>query len=116
MAAVGMPSPIRVGRYGVDVEAVSSFGVQAIERALLYSDLVVIDEIGKMELAVPEFRRCVEAALSSSKPVLGTIGLRLSLPFVVAIKRRPDVMVILLSPERRELVYRQVCELLGIKP
>jgi len=113
MAAIGMPSRIRVGRYGVDVEAVRSFGVTAIERAVEDADLIVIDEIGKMELAVPEFRQCVATALNSPKPVLGTIGLHLSQPFAEAIKRRPDVRVILLSPERREEVYCQVCELLG---
>ena len=50
-------------------------GVAALRQALKESDLIVIDEIGKMELLSPEFREAVTQAINSGKKVLGTIML-----------------------------------------
>ena len=114
MAAVGLVSKIRVGRYGVDASTVRNIGVSAIDRATASADIVVIDEIGRMELAVPEFQSSVSSALDSAKPVLGTIGLRLTSPFAVAVKQRPDVKVLKLSRENQTPIYKQAARLLGI--
>lgn len=114
MAAIDLPSDIQVGRYGVDAVAIRKIGVTAINRAITEADIVVIDEIGKMELAVPEFQRCVVSALNSTKPVLGTIGLYLKSAFVTSIKRRSDVKIVTLSREKQEEVYLQVKALIGI--
>jgi len=55
-ASVETPSPVRVGKYGVDVCAFEKVALPELENALS-SDrpLVVIDEIGKMELASATF-------------------------------------------------------------
>ena len=57
MAAIDISSPVKVGRYGVDLNAIRETGVTAIDHATTSTELIVIDEIGKMELAVPEFQR-----------------------------------------------------------
>lgn len=114
MAAVGFPSKIQVGRYGVDVAAVRTIGVNAIERATTTADVVVIDEIGKMELAVPEFQRCVTSAFDSTKPVLGTIGLYLTSPFVTTVKQRTDVKILKLKRDQQSTIYQHIGKLLGI--
>lgn len=114
MAGVDVKSAFRVGRYGVKVQAVLEVGVTAIDAAVSSADLVLIDEIGKMELAVPEFRQSVLAALNSSKPVLGTIGLRLHSPYVDEIKSRPDLTLLTVTPQNRNQLYMQICTKLGI--
>src|SRR5262245_15817345 len=63
----------RVGKYGVDLETLERIGVPAIRDAVQARRLVVIDEIGKMEMASAAFREAVEEALASPAPVLGTI-------------------------------------------
>jgi nucleoside-triphosphatase len=60
----------KVGRYTVDLESVRDTGIGAIDRAIASAGLVVIDEIGPMELACPEFVPVVERALASDKPLL----------------------------------------------
>jgi nucleoside-triphosphatase len=87
--ARGIQGP-RVGRYGVDVAAFEAVGVRAIEAALHDADLVVVDEIGKMELCAPGFAPAIDAVLRSPKPLLGTI-LAASHPWTDALKQRPDV-------------------------
>jgi nucleoside-triphosphatase len=114
MAAVDLPSHIQVGRYGVDGEAIRAIGVSAINQAVVAADIVIIDEIGKMELAVPEFANSVVAAFDSAKPVLGTIGLYLTSPLAAAVKKRPDVTVLTLRRGDQEAVYRRVLDLLAL--
>ena len=63
----------RVGRYGVDVAALDAVGVAAIRQAVQARDMVVIDEIGKMELFSGEFRGAVLKAMSSPKIVVATV-------------------------------------------
>lgn len=114
MAAADLPSRIQVGRYGVDGEAIRAVGVSAINQAVVTADIVVIDEIGKMELAVPEFASSVVAAFDSAKPVLGTIGLYLTSPFAAAVKNRPDVTMLTLRRGDQEAIYRRVVDLLAL--
>jgi nucleoside-triphosphatase len=91
----------RVGKYGVDVEALDRVGVPAIQDAVRRRALVVIDEIGKMELASRPFRRAVEEALVTEVAVLGTI-LRAPHPWADGIKRRAGVAVLEVTPANRE--------------
>ncbi|MBI4013266.1 MAG: hypothetical protein HY359_13190 [Candidatus Rokubacteria bacterium] len=45
--------PPRVGKYGVDVDALKRVGIPAIREAVAAGRLVVVDEIGKMGMASP---------------------------------------------------------------
>lgn len=66
----------RVGRYGVDIPALDRVGVAAIRQAMAAHKIVVVDEIGKMELLSRAFRDAVMLAVMSPTPVLGTIMAR----------------------------------------
>jgi len=103
LASVHSPSRRRVSKYGVDLESIDGVGVPAIERATAEAALVVIDEIGKMELFSNRFRQAVLSALESGKPVLGSIMLAPH-PWADAIKARPEVEVTLLTEANRSQV------------
>jgi len=90
-----------VGRYRVDVERLDAVGVAALERATAEADLVVVDEIGKMELCSPRFLPALEAALASPKPVLATI-LAASHPLLDPLKWRPDIELYRLTTKNRD--------------
>lgn len=53
----------RVSRYGVDVEAIERVGVAALRRAMQAGRIVVVDEIGKMELCCGAFKDVVLQAV-----------------------------------------------------
>lgn len=72
----------------------------AIERAIAEARLIVIDEIGKMELLSNRFRQAVLAALECGKPVLATIMLA-GHPWADALKRRPEVSLVVLTETNR---------------
>lgn len=76
MASVNHTSGPRVGKYGVKVGEIERVGVKAIENALLTEEVVVIDEVGPMELFSKAFKYIVVKAFSSDKGVLATVHYR----------------------------------------
>ena len=107
LAHVGASSPHQVSKYGVDTDALDRVGVSALRRAVQEFDLIVIDEIGKMELLSPQFRETVTKAINSGKKVLGTIMLNPH-PFADEIKRRSEVETLLVTGDNRTQVIRKV--------
>ncbi len=93
LAHVDHTKKFRVGKYGVDVDSLERVGVAALKRAADRYDLVVVDEIGKMEMFSPEFREIVAAIIDSGKRLLGTVLLD-SHPWADTIKHRPQVTLI----------------------
>ena len=90
LAHIDIHSPYRVSKYGVDIDSLDRVGVSALHRAAQQCDLVVIDEIGKMELFSANFRRAVSQMIDSGKRILGTIMLNPN-PWADAIKHQPQV-------------------------
>jgi nucleoside-triphosphatase len=107
LAHVGISSPYQVSKYRVDTDALDKVGVTALRLALKESDVIVIDEIGKMELLSPQFREAVTQAINIGKKVLGTIILNPH-PFADEIKRHPEVETLLVTTDNRRDVMRKV--------
>ena len=76
LARVDCRSPVRVGRYGVCIDEASAAADRLLEIAKI-SDIVIIDEIGPMELLVPRLRRAIESLIMSSKPIVAVVHRRL---------------------------------------
>jgi len=100
LAHVDIRSRHRVGKYGVDVTSFETAVCPEIDAALRENAIIVIDEIGKMELFSQKFRQAVLKTLDSSLPVLATIY-RGANPFTDRIKARPDVELIELTKANR---------------
>ncbi len=109
LAHVDNHSRYRVSKYGVDVQNLDNVGVAAINQAIEISDLIVIDEIGKMELFSPRFREAVLKAIDSGKKVLGTIMLSPN-PFADNIKCHPKVKVIQLTRANHDEALREILD------
>lgn len=71
-AHVDFRSKPRVSRYGVDISIFERVALHSLEREFPRSDLVVIDEIGKMELLSPKFLVLLAQILAFGKMVLAT--------------------------------------------
>jgi len=108
-AHVDFKSPDRLGKYGLDLSALEKSGVGTVRRAVRARRLVVIDEIGPMEIRSAIFRDAVTEALDSEVPLFATIFAR-SLPFTDAIKSRPDVTLIEVRPENRERLVSELSD------
>ncbi len=107
LAHVDFKTPQRVGKYGLDLSALENVGVAALREAMRARQLVVLDEIGPMELRSAIFRDLVTEIFEIGVPVLATITAR-PFPFTNALKKRSDVNVIEVRVTNREQL---VCEL-----
>jgi nucleoside-triphosphatase len=93
LAHIDFNKRFRVGKYGVDIASLDKVGVPALRQAAGSGDLIIIDEIGKMELFSADFRRAVLDIIGGDKRVLGTIMFNAN-PWADDIKRRPQVNLV----------------------
>ena len=107
LSHINIDSPYRVGKYGVDIDSLDKIGVSALNQALKECDLVVVDEIGKMELFSAKFRETVQSIISSGKRLLGTIMLNPN-PYADAIKRQPQVNLITVTRANQQEVLKEL--------
>ena len=112
LAHIDYHSQFKVGKYYVNLEDLERVGVAAIRKALEEDDLIVIDEIGKMELFSREFKAAVRAVLGSKKPVLGSIMFQRS-PFADGIKQWPKVQVFEVNKQNRNWLVDEVIQRLS---
>jgi nucleoside-triphosphatase len=101
LARTNQRSGPQIGKYHVCLEDLESVGVKAILDAVAYADVIVIDEVGPMELFSVTFRDAVVKALESGKTVLGTIHRRATHPLIVTIKNRSDTKITEVTTENR---------------
>jgi nucleoside-triphosphatase len=108
MAHVDYSGPPRVGKYGVDLEAFERVALPALDER---PEVLVIDELGKMELYSQPLCDAVTAAMQSGGDVVATVQATAH-PFTDALKSRDDVAVIQVTRANRdELRERVVAEL-----
>jgi len=109
LAHVNFKTPQRLGKYGLDLSALEHIAIEAIRAAVRARQLIVIDEIGPMEIRSAIFRDVVNEALNSGAPILATITAR-SFPFTDAIKKRTDVTMIEVRPNNREQLVSELAD------
>ena len=106
LARRGAPGP-RVGPSGVNLEGMEAVALPALRRAAREGWVVVVDEIGKMDLLCPAFFPTVWRLLEEGHPVLGTV-LATPHPLADRVKSRPDVRLLRLRRSAWEEVLREV--------
>ncbi|HEY3123706.1 MAG TPA: NTPase [Thermoanaerobaculia bacterium] len=99
LAHVKIRSPHKVSKYGVDLEALER--VVAAQFSRTRADVVLIDEIGRMECLSKVFVEAVESLLESAHVLVATVALR-GEGFIQAVKRRPGVVLWQISRANRD--------------
>ncbi len=107
IAHMDFKSRSMVGRYGVKVEVIDQLGAGAIRSAIDHNPIVIIDEIGKMELFSSPFQSAVLKAIGSSKIVLAT-AMQDDHPWVAAVKALPTVTVWRVDKVNRGKMLEQI--------
>ena len=94
-------SDFHIRRYGVSVENIETIAVPSIHP--VNRNVIILDEIGKMECFSEIFKRAAVGALDSSNLVIGTITLGGD-DFIAGIKTRKDLEIHEVTPENRDLL------------
>jgi nucleoside-triphosphatase len=113
LAHLNISSRFHVGRYGVDIEALNR--VVATELSNPSAELIVVDEIGKMELLSQEFKSAIERMWESDRSIIATI-LNACHPFSDTLKNDSRSTVLRMNRQNREEIYRELRNICDASP
>ena len=91
---------LRVREYGVNLDDIDQIAVPSIIPSKA-DEIVVIDEIGKMECFSPLFRQTLIKTLDLGNPDLGSIAQKGD-KFIQKIKERKDILLLQISEKNRD--------------
>jgi nucleoside-triphosphatase len=97
-------SAFRVGKYGVNLEDLDQIAVPSMLPSTP-DQMVVVDEIGKMECFSRLFKETLIQALSSDNLVIGSVAIKGD-RFIQSIKTRDDVSLVSISENTRDLALK----------
>lgn len=106
LSHIDIRSPFRVGKYGVDIDVLDRF-ILKLDWLKPSTNLIVIDEIGKMECFSAAFRHVVLKAMASETPVVATVAQRGG-GLIAEVKERWDVTLLEMDWENRAHLLTQV--------
>ena len=112
LARTGERAGPRVGRYFVVSEDLEAIGVGALNRAAEEdASLIIIDEIGPMEMTNPAFRTAVSKVLGSNRTIVATVKYGSHYPEVE--RTQGEIVRLEVAKNNRELIYRKAIVQLG---
>lgn len=112
LAHISVHSKFRVGKYGVDLDSLNNIGVSALKYACKDSDVIVVDEVGKMEVESDQFVDAVKEAMETQKPMILTLHKKSRNPLLQEIRRRDDVRILEVTPINRNLLPYKIMKLM----
>jgi nucleoside-triphosphatase len=112
MAHKSIESRLRVLGYGIDIEALDTVAIPAIEYARDECEVIVIDEIGKFTVESEDFVNIVRSALQVDKPTLLTLHKKSRHPLLQDIRRRDDGRILEVTPVNRALLPYKIHKLM----
>ena len=111
-AHIETESKFYVGKYGVNLESLDTVGVEALNDATKNADVIVIDEVGKMEVESEKFVKAVKDAMEVDKPIILTLHKKSRNPLLQDIRRRDDVRILEVTPINRNLLPYKIIKLM----
>jgi len=110
LAHVNQPTGPQISKYRVNLHDLDQIGVKAIHNAVKDAEVVIVDEIGPMELFSSAFKQVIKDVIDSRKLVLGVIHHSARDPIIDLIKKRDDTEVIEVTIENRQRLHNILIE------
>lgn len=107
IADVNLHSDIRMGRYGIDIEAFEDFALQAISNSSSTSKIIIIDEIGPIQFLSTKFKQQINNILTGPNCVIGSIFYNKH-PDVDEIKKIPGIKIYSMTRENRNTILENI--------
>jgi len=116
-AHVDFDTKDKVDEYGVDLDALEKIGAHAIEKAITDEEvnIIIIDEIGKMEMLSEKFCEMVIEALDSDKPIMVTLHKKSRTPLLQDVRRRDDIRILEVTAVNRNLLPYKIEKIMAEK-
>jgi nucleoside-triphosphatase len=99
-------------KFGVDLTVLESIGVKALADAEEKADVIIVDEVGKLEVESEKFVDEVKNVLDLDKPVILTLHKKSRNPLLQDIRKRDDIRILEVTPINRNLLPYKVMKLM----
>ncbi len=102
------------GVYYVDTDPLDRIGVKSILDSIEDEevDIIIIDEVGKMEMHSEAFNAAVKKALDCPKPIIMTLHKKSRNPLLQDLRRRDDVRILEVTAVNKNLLPYKIEKLL----
>ncbi len=100
LSHVDFPGPHRVGKYGVDLTGLHRVALPSMEPAPGI-ELIVVDEVGKMECLSPRFVAAMERLWVAPLPLLVTVAAKGG-GLISRLKSKEGAQLITVTPQKRD--------------
>lgn len=112
LARVGdFKTEYKLGKYTVFIQDFDRYIEENLNLEGKRTSLIVIDEIGKMELFSEKFHNFVKKIFSLEIPILATIGLKLRHPIKNYLQHLPSVQFLNLNRHNFQFIYKKIISL-----
>ena len=98
-------SPYRVGKYGVNIKSFESIAIPALKSGLERKKILLVDEIGKMEMFSDKFRKQITKALEVPNPVIATIPQKMTTQIRQMLKDKSYHLIRITKENRNKLPH-----------
>lgn len=104
-------SRYKVGKYGLDIKLLEDLGIRALEEAK-EADVIVIDELGKMESESKKFVSAVKEILDMDKNIIITVHKKSRNSLLQEIRRRDDIRILEVTQVNRNVLPFKIVSLI----
>ena len=101
----------RVGKYFVELEDLETIGISSLRRN---ADIIVLDEIGKMELFSQVFKDTLQVIFDGTTKIIGSIAWY-DTPLIKKIKESPNVEVQVITKQNRDHILEYLLDQIRIE-
>ncbi|MFX0042807.1 MAG: NTPase [Candidatus Hodarchaeota archaeon] len=103
----------KLGRYCIFIEEFENL-ISKLENLVFHKrELLVIDEIGKMELFSKKFQNLITNFFSSNIKIIATIGQRMQHPLKDFLLKMPEVVLFTLTRQNHQEIFKKIIAIIA---
>lgn len=111
-ADTGIMSRVKIDKIGVDTRLLEEILIPSLQKAREMADVIVIDEIGKLENATKSIQKEIVETLNSDKPLIVTLHKKSRNPVLQEIRSLEGIRVFDITPINRNILPFKVMRVL----
>ncbi len=112
-ADITLVSRIKIDKIGVDTRLLDEVIVPSLQRAREQADVIVIDEIGKLEVTSKNAQKEINETLNYTKPMIVTVHKKSRNPVLQEIRALEGVRVFDITPINKSLLPYRVMKVIN---
>ncbi len=106
-------SRVKIDKLGIDVKSLEELVIPSFEKALEESDIIVIDELGKIENASKNIKNEVEKVMKSDKEIVITLHKKSRNPVLQEFRGYESVRVFDITPINKNILPFKIIKVLN---